>query len=121
LQKRYPTKGKSINCSNVVVEDSDISILQKRLEKISRTSTDDSIVLGTVAGLDVPFKGQKYVIQSLSKLNSNKYIYKVVGTGTGKLLKDIAERLDIKKSLIIKGPMKHDEVFNFLVPVPTTL
>ena len=114
LQRRYPTSGKSTNCSNVVIENSNDTILKKRLDKIKNLNEKSIIRIGTIAGLDVPFKGQKYVIQSLSKLSTNKYLYEVVGTGTGKLLKEEAKKLNVQKYLIVRGPLKHREVFDFL-------
>lgn len=114
LQRRYPTYGKNTNCSNVVIKNIDYEILKNRLDKIKKLKKNDIIKIGTIGGLDVPFKGQKYVIQSLPKLNTDKYTYAVVGTGTGELLKREAERLNIEDIVHVNGPMKHNEVFNFL-------
>ena len=114
LQNRYPTDGKTTYCSNVVIEESQDMILEKRLRKISKLKKDNTLIIGTVAGLDVPFKGQKYVIQALSKIKNNNYIYKVVGNGSGKGLINEANKLNISEKLEVVGPIKHNEVFNFL-------
>lgn len=114
LQKRYPTKGKSVNCSNVVLDDLDEAILKKRLLKISKLKNNDSINIGTIAGIDVPFKGQKFVLMAMSKLKKKNLLYKVVGKGTGKILTQIAKKLDIENQFKVVGPIKHAAVFDFL-------
>lgn len=114
LQRRYPMNGKSTFCSNVVIESVSEEILDKRLKKIQNIKENDIINIGTIAGLDVPFKGQKYVIEAISKKKSDKYVYKVVGNGTGKKLRKFANKLNVKDKFIVVGPIKHDEIFNFL-------
>ena len=58
LQKRYPTKGKKINCSNVYIKDYDVSILEKRKKRLS-SIMNRRIILGTAANsIDVKYKGE---------------------------------------------------------------
>ena len=64
LQRRYPTKGKSVSCSNVVVHAADPSILTKRLERIKRSAQKQKYVLGTAAAIDVRYKGQVHILRS---------------------------------------------------------
>jgi len=66
LQGRYPTSGKSINCSNVELSDSSCDHLQRRLEHIKQRG--DMLVIGTAAKIDVRYKGQQYVIEAIAAL-----------------------------------------------------
>jgi len=68
LQKRYPTEGKYVNCSDVVLKEFDDNVLMNRLNKINTMKNNNKIVLGTIAAVDVRYKGQQYVIRALGKL-----------------------------------------------------
>lgn len=114
LQNRYPTNGKSTNCSNVEILNIDNTILKKRLEKISNRREGDNLIIGTVAAIDVAYKGQKYVLQSMSKSSNKNSIYKVVGTGSPDSLKSIASKLNLLDRFKVIGPVRHDEINAFL-------
>ncbi len=114
LQKRYPTRGKHINASNVVIQNVDHSILEKRLHKILNKKEDEVVVFATIAGLDVPFKGQKYVLQAMAKSKIKNSVYKVVGNGSGNLLKENAKSLNLVNKFEVIGAIKHNEIFDFL-------
>ncbi len=114
LQNRYPTNGKSTNCSNVEILTIKDAILEKRLEKIRTKKTDDPIVIGTVAAIDVAYKGQKYVLQSMAKSSKKKTIYKVVGTGSPDTLNTVANELKLHDRFKVIGPVKHSEINAFL-------
>ena len=74
LQSRYPTKGKYIGCSDVIVNNLEESILTKRLIKIQNLPKIP--VIGTVAAIDVPYKGQGYVIRALDILKNENIFFK---------------------------------------------
>lgn len=114
LQERYPTKGKSIGCSDVELEQADDSILENRLKKILKRN--GPIVLGTIAALDVPYKGQSDVIKAIGKLKEEGvlFIYKLVGQGDQRTLKVAAERNDVQDLVEFKGSLPHSNIFNFL-------
>jgi len=114
LQNRYPTNGKSTNCSNVEILTIDDSILEKRLQKIANKKDNDPIVIGTVAAIDVAYKGQKYVLQSMSISNKKNIYYKVVGTGSADSLNAIAKELHLEDKFEVIGPVKHSEINAFL-------
>lgn len=115
LQRRYPTNGKSIGCSDVVLKNLDNTILEKRLLKIE--TMPNKIVLGTVAAIDVPYKGQADVIKTLKSLKeqgiSNIY-YKIVGQGDSTRLSELINVLDLKEQVEVLGSLPHDKVFDFL-------
>ena len=82
LQKRYPTSGKTVSCSNVVLNYFDEKYLSNR-KIINKRIKDgkEPIVLGTAAAIDVRYKGQQYVIKAISELNKEGYsfVYKLAG------------------------------------------
>ena len=95
LQKRYPTNGKSVNCSNVALKEFDDNVLINRLNKINNMEDGGKIVIGTTAAVDVRYKGQQYVVKALGELKKKgitNYEYQLVGGGDQTYLKSIAEK-----------------------------
>jgi len=116
LQKRYPTKGKNIGCSDVALPKLDDSILNKRLNKINIMSNSNSIVIGTIAAVDVRYKGQEYVIKAISKLNKEGYEfeYHILGGGDNSYLKSVAKKYNVVDKIKFLGSLPHDKVFEYL-------
>lgn len=112
LQKRYPTKGKSIGCSDVVLKDIDTTVLKKRLLKIE--NLQEPLVLGTVAAIDVPYKGQADVINLIAKSNKKKLHYKIVGQGSPRKLQNLVNQNQLQNEVQILGSLSHDQVFEFI-------
>lgn len=118
LQKRYPTSGESISCSDVDLETmaSNNNILENRVKKISNINFSNPLKLCTVANVQIKYKGQEYVIKALSKLNKSKIRYKyiLIGNGNGERLKKIAKKYNVDKEVIVLGSLSHEEVFEKL-------
>lgn len=116
LQKRYPTKGKSIGCSDVALKKLDLNILENRLEKIARKSINDPIIIGTTAAMNVRYKGQEYVIKAISKLIDEgfNFEYYLVGGGDTEYLRSIAKKYNVTDRIKFLGLLPHDEVFEYL-------
>lgn len=115
LQKRYPTKGISIGVSDVSLPKLDEKILEKRLLKIK--NSNEKIVLGTTAAVNVRYKGQRYVIEALGKLKKGgvkNFEYHLVGGGDTSYLQSIAEKSDVLDQVKFLGPKPHIEVFDWL-------
>lgn len=115
LQKRYPTYGKQIGCSNVTLQELSYDILEKRLDKIDRH--DGKIVLGTAAAIDVKYKGQQYIIKTLSRLSKrgiDNFEYQIVGGGKSDYLQALVDKMNISDKVKILGSLKHEEVFKWL-------
>lgn len=115
LQNRYPTRGESTNCSNVHIENPPEFVLEDRLKKIE--SMPNKFIMGTVAALDVKFKGQQYVIRSmyeLKKQNMLNFEYHLVGGGNSNYLRSEIEKYKLEEHVKIIGPMKHSQIDNFL-------
>ncbi|AWA28633.1 glycosyl transferase [Flavobacterium magnum] len=115
LQNRYPTKGKSINCSNVELKDLSEEKLSKRLEKIA-AGIPETLSIATVAAIDVPYKGQDDVIKAIALLKKagRNVKYHVIGQGKPDYLKGIAEKYGVTDQVEIVGALPHDQVFEFL-------
>ncbi len=115
LQSRYPTNGFQIGCSDVVINNIDETVLTKRLEKIKNKSKN--IVLGTVAAIDVVYKGQADVIRVLGKLKVSGFThfkYKIVGQGNPDRLKQLIKSLNLEEQVEILGSLPHNKIFEFM-------
>lgn len=116
LPKRYPTKGKFLSCSDVLLNKLDDKTLVQRLSKINSMSTQKPIVLGTVGAVNIKYKGHKYVLKAIHKLKKQGYHFEywIVGNGSPDKLLKLAKRLNIIDNVKIMGGLPHTEVFNFL-------
>ena len=114
LQKRYPTKGKSIGCSDVALKNVDDTVLQKRLSKISTSSKE--IVLGTIGGYAVKYKCQDILIRIVAELKNRGYQVKgqLVGGGDSSDLVKLAKRLEVIDNIDFIGSLKHEDIFKWL-------
>jgi glycosyltransferase involved in cell wall biosynthesis len=116
LQRRYPCKGKTIGCSDVVLPAIDESILERRVNKINHLTNDKPIVLGTTGAVNVRYKGQDYIIKAISKLNKDGYNfeYHLVGSGDNSYLKSIAKKYGVMEKVKFLGSLPHEKVFEYL-------
>lgn len=117
LQKRYPSKGKSINCSNVALREFDDNVLKNRIIKINKMKENMKVVIGTAAAVDVRYKGQQYIIKALARLKKQgitNYEYQLVGGGDQTYLKSIAKKYCVSDQIKFLGSMSHNEVFKWL-------
>jgi len=116
LQKRYPTKGVKLGCSDVALPNLDEKILEDRLIKINSMRPTDKVVIGTTAAIDVKYKGQEYVIRAISKLCKEglNIEYHLAGGGDAKYLKAIAEKYNVEDKVMFLGSLPHEKVFEYL-------
>lgn len=114
LQSRYPTNGKWIDCSDVELKEGDNTVLERRLKKIK--GQGNSLVLGTLAQVDVKYKGQEYVIRALAKMKEKGYIfkYRLAGSGSNSYLKSVAEKYGVLNQIEFCGVLSRNEVFDWL-------
>jgi len=115
LQRRYPTNGKSINCSDVVLTEFDNNVLKNRLQKISKTNS--KLIIGTIAAVDVRYKGQQYIIKALGKLKKQgitNFEYQLVGGGDPTYLKSVAKKFNVIEQVKFLGPKPHEKIFEWL-------
>lgn len=116
LQRRYPCKGKTMGCSDVAIPPLDERVLEKRLTKIGHLSVKQPLVLGTVAAVNVHYKGQQYVIEAISRLNKQGYNfeYQLVGGGDHSFLKSVAVRQGVSDKVKFLGSMSQEKVFEYI-------
>lgn len=119
LQKRYPTKGKTVSCSNVVIDLPDNSILEKRIIKIKKNNLLNKIVIGTAASIDTRYKGQEYMIRAISILKKNGYNieYRLAGghnrADNNTFLADLANRLGVSENVVFLGNLDKNKILRF--------
>lgn len=114
LQKRYPTKGDSIGCSDVFIETVNSEDLSNRINRIKEKRT--KFVIGTCGIVDVKYKGQEHVIKAIQILK-NKGIeieYQLIGPGNPDRVQRIAIDKNVSEQLHVLGPVSHEEVFKWL-------
>lgn len=119
LQKRYPSNGKMLGCSDVELFKTK-DILKKKEERIKKDADNNEFILGTAGFLDVSFKGQKDVIKAinyLSKKGTNNIYYEMIGTGTGKKIKKLIDRYKLNDKIKIVGPLNHNDVMDWLIKI----
>ena len=117
LQKRYPTNGISVGCSNVIIDPISDSVLQNRLTRIDQLQINRTVVLGTAAAIDVRYKGQEYVIRAISELKQEGYQleYHLAGGNqkNSTYLKDLAKTFGVEDEVIFCGSLNADEMKSF--------
>lgn len=114
LEKRYPCDGEWIDCSDVELQSMDEEILSKRLDKIQKMN--GQMTLGTLAQVDVKYKGQEYVIRAIAELKEKGKIfkYKLAGSGSNEYLLNIAKKCNVIDQVEFCGVLSHDQVFDWL-------
>lgn len=117
LQDRYPSFGRTIGCSDVEITNLNGRTEERRLEKIKSQTNKSILRIGTIAAIDVPYKGQEYVIRALGELKKRgdcRYEYHIVGNGNSTRLKKIAKECDVETQVYILGGIPHEKVFDWL-------
>lgn len=116
LQRRYPNSGKNIAASNVELKPMSEDVLMKRIDKITNKDKKAEVILGTAAAIDVPYKGQAYVIRAISELNKRGYNfrYQVIGTGKRERLEQVAKECGVLDKVDFLGVLKQDKVFDWV-------
>ncbi|QWI13766.1 glycosyltransferase family 4 protein [Bacillus mycoides] len=116
LQRRYPTRGTQIGCSDVALPQLNNETLERRLEKTNHIIKGNPLILGTTAAVDVKYKGQQYVIEAISLLNKRGYNfeYHIVGGGDNSFLKSVAKKHGVLDKVKFLGSMSHEKVFEYL-------
>lgn len=117
LQRRYPTNGRSIGCSNVNIPTGLDGVLEHRLENIKKHQQQGcALKIGTAAALNVTYKGQEYVIRALSRLKCENvdFEYHLIGSGNTERLRGIAKKEGVSDRVFFHGPLPHSKVLDFM-------
>lgn len=114
LQKRYPTRGNFIGCSDVCIDNTNDDTFKKRVERIK--NNNDILNITTLAALDVPYKCQNWVIKALYRLQKKgiKFKYFIAGTGNPSKLQNLVHKYNLEDYVIFCGVISHDKIFSFL-------
>ena len=114
LQARYPSKGRSIGCSDVYLNNIDDKVLSERLLRID--NNDNNLIIGTLAAVDVAYKGQAYVIKAIANLKKLgvTFDYYLAGGGDKTRLLKIAKKLGVEDNAKFLGFLNRNEVSLYL-------
>ncbi|WAM33635.1 glycosyltransferase family 4 protein [Caldicellulosiruptor morganii] len=116
LQRRYPTKGYKLSCSDVVIPSLSEDIIEKRLRRIE-SMKDRPINLGIIGNLDIKYKGHETAFRALALLKNKGFDFRLLclGGGSKQKLEYFAERLGIKEKVTFCGVVPSGEpVFDWL-------
>jgi len=117
LQERYPAaKGaKTLSLSDIVLPAANSSVLTARVKKIERAGS--KIVLGTIANIDMKYKGIDIAIKALGqlKLEGIEIEYRILGKGDPLQYKSLIESLDLGDSIYFNGELYSESaIFDWL-------
>lgn len=117
LQQRYPTNGKILACSDVVISTIDDFVIQKRMKKIDLLKNNKKIIIGTAAALDVRYKGQEFVIKAIKELVRQGYDVEYYLAGGNRknstFLSDLAHNYGVADRIIFCGSLDEKQMLNF--------
>ncbi len=117
LQRRYPTKGKSVGCSDVIISLADDAVLSNRLERVKDIKKHKRIILGTAAAIDVRYKGEEYVIKAIPELVKNGYDVEYHLAGSNRLnstfLYNLAKSYGVEGRVIFCGSLTSEQMIDF--------
>ena len=117
LQRRYPTNGISLGCSDTNIQQICKQSLINRITRNKDRSDDDDIIITTTANVDVRYKGQEYIIKALAELKAlgyHQYKYYLIGAGRGTFLKELAQKLKVESQVYFLGRKTSEEVMDIL-------
>jgi len=112
LQRRYPTKGRSLGCSDVVLRRT-VEDLDRRMARIDSKRT---FRIGTIGSLDVLFKGLDTLLQAAAILRERHFDFRVsaVGGGDQRRWLAMAEKLGVADLVRFEGYMSHEKISRWM-------
>ena len=115
LQQRYPTSGESIVASNVYLDHFDESNIERRISEY-KINSHKQYRIGTIASVDVRYKGQEYIIKAMGKLRDRGVVldYDLVGAGDPSFLSKLAVRCGVAEHVHFLGVKLHDDIWEWL-------
>ena len=115
LQREYPCKGKTIGISNVILSKHNDDVETKRIEKIDSYNKDTIYVLGTAAAIDVPYKGQRFVIDAIAELSKKRlyFEYHLAGNGNKNALLKYALEKGVSNQVKFIGALPHEKMKDY--------
>lgn len=115
LQNRYPSKGECIVASNVYLDYFDEDNVDNRI-RIDKSRNDNHYRIGTIASVEVRYKGQEYIIKAIGKLKQKGLLfdYDLVGAGNPSFLSSLAEKCEVSNQVHFLGVKLHDDIWTWL-------
>lgn len=113
LQRRYPTKGRQIGCSDVELQHDGKGVICRKSES---EKNEKKLVIGTVGKIDLKYKGHATVIKAVKAMKEKGYDvqYQIVGPGDKSYLENCAMACDVADNVVFTGSMGHDKIFEWL-------
>lgn len=116
LQKKYPTRGKKIGCSDVETLELQEDILERRIQKIE--SYDSRVcVIGIAGAVNAYLKAHDVAIKAIKMLNENsttKYVLEIVGGGSLQRLLELVCSEKIEDQVFFLGEKSHEDVIKWM-------
>jgi glycosyltransferase involved in cell wall biosynthesis len=114
LQRRYPTRGRSVGCSNVELPPPDDAVLARRLETIRSGRTPFTI--GTIAVLTVRFKGIQTALEALGTARGSlpPVELQIVGAGDSAPWRELAARHGVADCVSFLGVIRSEQMSEWL-------
>ena len=115
LQNRYPSKGNSTVASNVYLNYFDERNIERRVH-LDKNRTNNCYRIGTIASVDVRYKGQEYIVKAIGKLKQKGIIfdYDLVGAGDSSFLSSLAVKCGVSNQVHFLGVKLHDDIWSWL-------
>lgn len=114
LQRRYPTRGLSLGCTDTNIDPLSDATLQARRQRIE--TQGKKVRLLTVGHLDVGFKGQQFVIEAMPALLEKglDVEYYMIGEGEGTHLRQLARHCGVAECAFFLGRKSRQEVLQWM-------
>ena len=105
LQRRYPTRGLSVGCSDVELPALDIAVLERRLEAIR--SRGRRLRIGLIGSLGVKYKGHDVALRALATIRPAlpEAELHFLGGGDPRPWRALADRLGIGAAVTFHGTL----------------
>lgn len=116
LQRRYPTNGLATACSDVQIQAASLSVIKRRLRRISTLTASSRLILTTVAAVDVKYKDQATVLRALAHLGEKgkRLHYRIIGQGNPERLKRLSSDLGLESQVEFVGAVPHSQIMHWL-------
>ncbi|MBK6264535.1 glycosyltransferase family 4 protein [Marivirga sp. S37H4] len=117
LQKRYPTKGKSIHATNAIIPVMDDNALVMKQKLLSNLDNQSTFIIGLIGSFNVRYKGHVEIIKALSKVKKDlpPFEIRMVGPGNSDWVIELAREYNLSEQVKIIGKLKSgEEILDFL-------
>jgi glycosyltransferase involved in cell wall biosynthesis len=114
LQGRYPSRGRSVGCSDVELADLDPAVLEERLARIG--SSTGPVRIGMIAALTVRFKGVQTALAALGRVKGllPPFELHVLGAGDPEPWRRLARSHGIEEQTHFAGTLPPEAVPQWL-------